>query len=232
MRHRARSSRTPRWPFPARRWLGAAATAVLLSLLVACVPATTGDGETNRSDASSADARSPSDLAQANEARLDALVAAETPGTVRVGPHDLLPSETSITTSTAQGQAYDFTRGPRGKAGLELIGSAIGSGAQFCFGTGLELTDGASIVAFSAILADPDGSDDRDLAEAYLQVRPWTGTRADTVARVAGQGGDAAYEVATDHDLPVTVDAAANEYRLLGCLEGRGGFLGGRIVLE
>ena len=189
-------------------------------------------GEVIRADEVNANFRSLADLAEANEARLDAAAEAETAGTLRVGPHDVVPFATYITSSTANGQPYEFMRGVRGKHGLELLGSAIGSGGRFCFGTGLDLPDGATIVAFAAILADPDASGTTDLAEAYLEVRSWTDTGADTVAEVAALGGDYTQTATIGGDLPVTVDTAANEYRVVTCLEGDGGFLGARIEHE
>lgn len=189
-------------------------------------------GDVIRADEMNANFRSLADLAEANDARLDAADAAETAGTVRVGPHDVVPFATYITSSTANGQSYEFMRGVRGKHGLELLGSAIGSGGRFCFGTGLDLPDGATIVEFAAILADPDASGTTDLAEAYLQVRPWTDTGGATVAEVAALGGDYAQTATIGGDLPVTVDTAANEYRVVTCLEGYGGFLGARIEHE
>lgn len=233
---------------PIGPWLGAFRTAALLALLVSCVPASTSDADLGTGvdvppgdevrvdeihvDDANGDPRALRDLAEANEARLDASDAAETAGTVRVGPHDVVPSESSVTTTTAHGQVYDFTRGPRGKSGLELIGSAIRSGAQLCFGTGLELPDGATIAEFAAILADPDASGGTDVAEAYLQARPWFDTRTETLARVVALGRDYTETATTGQDLPVTVDTASNEYRLVTCLQGDGGFLGARIEHE
>lgn len=205
-------------------WTGAAWAQVDLTVFSA--------GDVIRADEVNANFRSLADLAEANEARLDATADAETAGTVRVGPHDVVPSETSITETTAAGEAYEFTRGPRGKSGLELLGSAGNSGGLFCFGAGLDLPDGATIVEFAAILADPDASGFTDQADAYLQVRPWTDPRTDTLAQVSALGSDYAESATIGGDLPVTVDAAANEYRLVTCLQGDGGFLGARIEHE
>jgi hypothetical protein len=150
---------------------------------------------------------------------------------VHVGPHDVQPSESNITASTANGEPYAYLRGVRGKSGLELQGAAIDSGGTFCFGTGLDLPDGARIVALAAVLADPDGPDERaDAAETFLQARPWTETRADTLAAVAAPGGGYEQAVATGDGLPATVDRSANEIRLIACLRGDGGFLGARVT--
>ena len=150
---------------------------------------------------------------------------------VYVGPHDVQPSETELTSSTANGEPYAFLRGVRGKSGLELLGRAADSGGTFCFGSGLDLPDGARIVAVAAILADPDGPDAReDAAEAFLQERPWTETRAATLAALDAQGGGYEWTVATGGELPARVDRAANEYRLMACIRGDGGFLGARVT--
>lgn len=150
---------------------------------------------------------------------------------VYVGPHDVQPSESEITSSTANGEPYAYLRGVRGKSGLELQGSAIDSGGTFCFGAGLALPDGARIVAVAAVLADPDGPEEReDAAEVFLQERPWTETRAATVVALDAPGGDYAEATATGDGLPATVDRTANEYRLMTCIRGRGGFLGARAT--
>jgi len=152
-------------------------------------------------------------------------------GAVYVGPHDVQPSETEITSSTANGEPYAYLRGVRGKSGLELLGRAADSGGTFCFGAGLAVPDGARIVAVAAFLADPDGPDERaDAAEVFLQERPWADTRARTLVALDAPGGGYAEAAATGDDLPATVDRAANEYRLMTCIRGEGGFLGARVT--
>lgn len=203
-----------------------AGAAALLGIASAQIDLTTFTaGDVIRADEVNANFRSVADAALANRARLDAI---ET-GTVRVGPHDLVASESEITTTTATSTPYAFTRGPRGKSGLELLGSSAGSGGYFCFGTGLDLPKGATIVEFAAILKDPDASGPADAANAFIQTRAWTGTRTDALASV-GALGSAYDETATIGGvLPATVDPAANEYRLMTCLQGEGGFLGARV---
>src|SRR6056297_863301 len=150
-------------------WTGAAWSQVDLTVFSA--------GDVIRADEVNANFRSLADLAEANDARLDAATAAETAGTVRVGPYDMVPSET-FNTATAADEPYEFSRGPRGgKTGLELLPGASSSDGQFCFGTGLDLPDGATIVEFFAILGNEPGGFGTGQAEAFLQVRPWTDTR-------------------------------------------------------
>jgi hypothetical protein len=152
-------------------------------------------------------------------------------GAVYVDPHDVQPSESEITASTANGEPFAYLRGVRGKSGLELLGSAADSGGTFCFGAGLDLPDGARIVAVAAFLADPDGPDERaDAAEVFLQERPWLETRAATLAALDAPGGDYAEVAATGEALPATVDRGANAYRLMTCIRGEGGFLGARVT--
>jgi len=202
-------------------WTGAAWAQVDLTVFSA--------GDVIRADEVNANFRSLADLAEANDARLDAATAAETAGTVRVGPYDMVPSET-FNTATAADEPYEFSRGPRGgKTGLELLPGASSSDGQFCFGTGLDLPDGATIVEFFAILGNEPGGFGTGQAEAFLQVRPWTDAASDTVAVVMAPGSDYAEVPTVSGDLPVTVDATANEYRVVTCLEGDGGFLGARI---
>ena len=225
--------RTTTFCLPRMRRLGRALATMILVGAATCLTSATAQidlttftaGDVIRADEVNANFRSVADAAEANQARLDAI---ET-GTLRVGPHDLVASESHITTTSAPGTPYEFTRGPRGKAGLELLGPSDGSGGLFCFGTGLDLPEGTSIVEFAAILKDPDGSGDAEAAEALLQTRAWTETRVDTIAGVGAPGPDYEEDVTTGLDLPVTVDTAANEYRLVTCLEGGGGFLGARI---
>ena len=150
---------------------------------------------------------------------------------VYVGPHDVQPSESEITASTANGEPYAYLRGVRGKSGLELQGSAIDSGGTFCFGAGLDLPDSARIVAVTAFLADPDGPDERaDAAEVFLQERPWDETRAGTLVALDAPGGGYAEATATGDELPATVARSQNEYRLMTCIRGDGGFLGARVT--
>lgn len=182
-------------------------------------------GDVIHADEVNAKLRSMADAAEANAARLDATDT----GTVRVGAHDLVAFETQITAFTARGTQYEFTRGPRGKAGLELLGTSHASGGVFGFGTGLDLPEGASIVEFAAILKDPDGSGDAEAAEAYLQSRSWNETRADSIAAVGAAGATYEEAATVGHALPAMVDPTANEYRLVTCLEGGGGFLGARV---
>jgi hypothetical protein len=201
----------------AATWLGVAFAQIDLTTFTA--------GDVIRADEVNANFRSVADAAESNQARLDAI---ET-GTVRVGPHDLVASESEITASTANGTPFAFTRGPRGKSGLELLGSSASSGGYFCFGTGLDLPEGASIVEFAAILKDPDASGAADAADAFIEARTWTGTRADGLANVAALGTEYGESATIGGALPATVDTSANEYRLMTCLQGEGGFLGARV---
>ena len=226
---RRRTTRDATRATGARRTLATlllACAATLLGVASAQIDLTTFTaGDVIRADEVNANFRSVADAAQANQARLDAI---ET-GAVRVGPHDLVASESEITTTTATSTPYAFTRGPRGKSGLELLGSSAGSGGYFCFGTGLDLPEGASIIEFAAILKDPDGAGTADAASAFVQSRPWTQTRANDLATVDAL--DPAYaEITTVGDaLPATVDTVTNEYRVVTCLQGDGGFLGARV---
>ena len=179
-------------------------------------------GDVIRADEVNENFRSLADAAEANQARLDAIAS----GTVRVGPYDVEPSESRVTTSSGQGTAYDFTRR---KSGLELLGPSDASDGYFCFGTGLDLPEGASIVGFAAILKDPDGAGGADAAEAFIAERPWTEVPADSLAAVDGAGASYGEISATSASLPATVENAANAYRLVTCLAGEGGFLGARI---
>ena len=216
-----------------RRDLGRVLASMILVGVATCLGSATAQvdlttftaGDVIRADEVNTNFRSVADAAEANLARLDAI---ET-GTLRVGPHDLVASESQITATNANGTPYAFTRGPRGKSGLELLGTSETSGGLFCFGTGLDLPDGASIVEFAAILKDPDGSGDAEAAEAYLQSRAWTEARRDMVAGVGAPGTTYGEASTTGMNLPATVDDAAYEYRLITCLEGGGGFLGARI---
>lgn len=222
---------------PTTRERAALAHRTLATLLFACAATILGAasaqidlttfsaGDVIRADEVNANFRSVADAAEANQARLDAI---ET-GTVRVGPHDLVATESEITASTANGTPFAFERGLRGKSGLELLGSSAGSGGYFCFGTGLDLPEGATIVEFAAILKDPDASGTADAADAFLQARTWTATQADDLASVAALGTDYDETATIGGDLPATVDTATNEYRLMTCLQGEGGFLGARV---
>jgi hypothetical protein len=231
---RISTTRDARRATRARRTLATlllACAATLLGAASAQIDLTTfSAGDVIRADEVNANFRAVADAAEANQNRLDAIATGAR--TLRVGPHDLVASESQITSSTANGTPYEFTRGPRGKSGLELLGTSQSSGGLFCFGTGLDLPEGASITEFAAILKDPDASGDAEAAEAYLQTRAWTDTRTDTIAAV-GALGTTYDETATvggvGGALPATVDAAAYEYRVVTCLEGGGGFLGARV---
>jgi hypothetical protein len=201
-------------------WLGTAAAQIDLTEFSA--------GDVIRADEVNANFRAVADVAESNQARLDAVAS----GTERVGPYDMTPSETTVTAATAGGTAYDFARGARGKSGLELIGTAGNSGGVFCFGAALDLPDGATIVEFAAVLADPDGSGTGSSVEAVLEERPWTDTRPDAVADLVGLTPAYSETATTDDALPATVDNAANEYRVVACLQGDAGFLGARVAYQ
>ena len=107
---RRRTTRDATRATGARRTLATlllACAATLLGVASAQIDLTTFTaGDVIRADEVNANFRSVADAAQANQARLDAF---ET-GTVRVGPHDLVASESEITAATANGTPGAFTR--------------------------------------------------------------------------------------------------------------------------
>jgi hypothetical protein len=211
----------------------AALTLLLAALLVGSAAAQIdltefSAGDVIRADEVNANFRAVADVAESNQARLDGLGS----GTERVGPYDMTPSETTVTAQTGGGTEYDFARHSRGKAGLELIGAAESSGGLFCFGATLDLPDGATIVEFGAVLAESDPGGAGSTAEAFLEARPWTDTRGDQLATLTALTTTYTESATVGAALPATVDNAANEYRVVACLQGDAGFLGARVAYQ
>lgn len=181
------------------------------------------EGTTIRSDEVNQNFSAIAAAAERNRAKLDAI---ET-GTLRVTPIQMAPVETTGTTASTGGTAFEYTRR---KGGLLLLGPSD-SGGLFCFASRIEIPDGAVVTSLASTLKADVG----DLASASLTERAWADRPSSEIASVDAVSAtyeDVVKTSETTTDLPVTVDATANEYRVLACLQGDGGFLGARVEYE